>query len=173
MYRLSVAALAVALAACAPVSKKPVQQADLSDRLSVGCYTVDLFDPYRIEYPAAGVSPADAKFLGVWKDAAWNGNWCHDLYITEVRADGSVTLLDAYGPNTQRGWEAQVFKRNARIVDGALTFTTIGRAEVTYRLQGDFLVGKRTDFLGTQEITMGRTEGVALVPVPPRNPRRG
>ena len=174
MQRLCVAALAVALAACAPVAKKPTKVVDLSDRLSVGCYTVDLFDPYRIEYPTAGVSAENAKFLGVWKDAAWDkDNWCHDLYITDVRPDGTVTLLDAYGPNPKRGWEAQVYKRTAQIVDGALTFNSIGRSQVTYRLQGDFLVGTRKDFFTTQEITMGRSEGVALVPIPPRNPRRG
>ena len=123
MRRLMMAVLATALAGCIQPQKKPVAVApDLSDQLKIGCYTVDLFDPYRIEYPTAGVPAEHVKFLGVWKDGAWNGTWCHDLYITEVRADGTVTLLDAYGPNLNRGWEAQVYKRTGLITDGVLRF---------------------------------------------------
>ncbi|MEM7061313.1 MAG: hypothetical protein AAF557_27360 [Pseudomonadota bacterium] len=176
MRRLLLAVMAAAIAGCTPAKKKPVVVAapDLSDQLSVGCYTVDLFDPYRIEYPQAGVTQEHAKFLGVWKDGAWDGKWCHDLYITEVRADGTVTLLDAYGPNTARKWEAQVYKRTGRIVDGVLTFKGVLGAQLEYRLVGDgFMVGKRTDIYAKEQITLAKSEGVAFVPVPPRNPRRG
>jgi len=179
MRRLFMAVLAAtagaAVAGCMPISKKTVQTAapDLSDQLSVGCYTVDLFDPYRIKYPQAGVSQENAKFLGVWKDGAWDGKWCHDLYITDVRPDGTVTLLDAYGPNKARKWEAQVYKRTGRITDGVLTFKGVLGAQLEYRLVGNrFLVGKRTDFVAKETITLAKSEGVALVPVPPRNPRR-
>lgn len=180
MRRLLMAVLAAAagaaIAGCTPVKKTTAVAAapDLSDQLSVGCYTVDLFDPYRIEYPKAGVSPENAKFLGVWKDGAWDGKWCHDLYITDVRADGTVTVLDAYGPNKARNWEAQVYKRTGRIVDGVLTFNGVLGAQLEYRLVGNrFLVGKRSDFVAKETITLAKSEGVALVPVPPRNPRRG
>jgi hypothetical protein len=32
------------------------------DRLSPGCYTVDLFDPYQIEYPGPGVPEEATDF---------------------------------------------------------------------------------------------------------------
>lgn len=168
-------ALAATLAACGAAKKKPaeVYQGNPADNLSIGCYTVDLFDPYRIQYPESGVSAEDAKFLGVWKDAAWSPeDWCHDLYITEVRADGTAILLDAYGPNTKRGTEAVVFKRTANIKDGVLTFSTVGSAAVKYRIVDGYLVGERKDLATTLKTTMRRADGIAFVPVPPRNPRR-
>lgn len=176
MRRLLIVGLAVLVAGCMQTGKKTTASAapDLSDQLSVGCYTVDLFDPYRINYPQAGVNPEHAKFLGVWKDGAWDGKWCHDLYVIDVRADGTVTVLDAYGPNTARKWEAQVYKRTGRIEDGVLKFNGVLGAQLEYRLVGNrFLVGERKDFVAKEKITLARSEGLALVPIPPRNPRRG
>ncbi len=174
MSRLFLIAGALLLAGCVPMGDKKEPVKTLADSLSVGCYTVDLFDPYRLEFPTAGVSKENSKFLGVWKDAAWGGEWCHDLYITEVRPDGSVTLLDAYGPNTNRNYEAQIFKRTAQITNGELKFLTLGGATVTYKLaeNGDYLVGRRVDVLGGLDITMLRHDGVPVPPIPPRNPRR-
>ena len=169
------AVLVTAMAGCLQAPKKPTASAapDLSDQLKIGCYTVDLFQSYSIEYPGAGVPPQHAKFLGVWKDGAWNGTWCHDLYVTDVRADGTVTVLDAYGPNLNRGWEAQIYKRTGRIEDDVLKFDGVLGAKLEYRLVGDFLVGQRKDFISTETITMSKTGGVAVVPIPPKNPRRG
>ncbi len=177
MLRLTIIAVLLAVAACDVTNRKPppvAARANHADNLILGCYTVDLFDPYKIEYPAANVPPAMSKFLGVWKDAGWNGKWCHDLYITEVRADGTVTLLDAYGPNLGQGLEATVFRRTARIVNGVLTFNAIGHAPVSYELadNGSFLLGKRIDGSGRYVITMQRVDGVILPPIPPRKPVR-
>ncbi|MEM1300499.1 MAG: hypothetical protein AAGH68_14595 [Pseudomonadota bacterium] len=160
-----------ALAACAPEQKAKIEE-DFSKRLSPGCYTVDLFDPYRLEYPEAGVSAENRKFLGVWKNGAWGGNWCHDLYITNVFADGSVELLDAYGPSAKHGHEATVYKRKGKIENGVLTFLSHKQTPVSYRLAGEYLVGTRKDLFGTIEITMSRTDRLAEVPVPPRKPVR-
>ncbi len=175
MWRLVLIAGALALSAC--VMKPPVKPAtpeSHADNLKVGCYTVDLFDPYRLQFPENGVPRANSKFIGVWKDAAWDGEWCHDLYVTEVRQDGTVTLLDAYGPSTKQNREATVFKRQAVIKDGALTFTSVGGASVVYRLSenGNFLIGRRIDALGKSEITMARRDGVAVPPIPPKKPAR-
>ena len=178
MWRLlAIAGIAMTLSACnllAPTKKPPPVKANLADRLKVGCYTVDLFDPYRLKYPKAGVPREHSRFIGAWKDAAWNGEWCHDLYITDVRADGTVTLLDAHGPNRKQGREATVFKRTAKISNGVLTFQSVGGATVTYRLSedGSFLLGKRSDISGKYDITMARRDGVPVPPIPPRKPAR-
>lgn len=168
-------AVAVALSGCVMQQKKPKETTpSLADNLSIGCYTVDLFDPYRLQYPEAGVPDDIRPFIGVWKDAAWNGVWCHDLYVTEVKPDGTVILLDAHGPYLENGHEATIFKRIGKIKDGVLTFESIGKALVTYRLadDGKYLVGNRIDAFGKYEITMARADGFAQVPIPPKKPRR-
>jgi hypothetical protein len=173
---LAVTAL-LAIAACAEEKRAEVET-DLRKKLSPGCYTVDLFDPYKIEEPGSDV-PEDARaFLGVWKNGAWGGRWCHDLYITKAFSDGQVELLDAYGPYREAGIEATVFKRTGRVKDGVLSFTSQHGSPVEYRLVGDYLVGERRGTLGTFEITMSREDGLgptrklAEVPVPPKKPLR-
>lgn len=158
-----------ALAACAEEKRAKVQ-VDVSKRLSPGCYTVDLFDPYKLEAPGPAVSVENRKFIGVWKNGAWGGRWCHDLYITKVSPDGTVDLLDAYGPSSAHGTEATVYRRTGQIKDGVLTFFSHARTPVSYRIVGDYLVGERKDVLGTFEITMSREDGLAEVPVPQSRP---
>jgi hypothetical protein len=189
MKRLAALLGLLAIAGCAEEEQAAVE-VDVSKRLSPGCYTVDLFDPYTIHQPAPDV-PEDARaFLGVWKNGAWGGHWCHDLYITEAFADGTVELLDAYGPYRDAGIEATVFKRRGRVEDGVLKFTSRDRSPVEYRIVGGYLVGERKGTLGTFEITMSREEGpegattrhartlpgivpaVAEAPLPPRKPLR-
>lgn len=170
MHRLGLAAIALVLVGCTPEKRAEVE-VDWRKRLSPGCYTVDLFDPYTIQYPDASVPQEYSDFLGVWQNGAWGGTWCHDLYITKVGADGSVELLDAHGPDGA-GYEATVFKRQGQIQDGVLTFRSVNGLTVSYRRVGEFLVGERRSTIGKVEITMSRTDGIALVPVPPDNPRR-
>ena len=177
MKRLAAVMGLLAIAGCAAEEQAKVE-VDLSRQLSPGCYTVDLFDPYKIEEPGPDV-PEDARaFLGVWKNGAWGGHWCHDLYITKAYPDGRVVLLDAYGPYRDAGIEATVFKRTGQVKDGVLTFRSQHRAPVEYRIVGDYLVGERKGTLGTFEITMSREDGltpiaaVAQVPLPPRKPVR-
>lgn len=159
------------LAVGCTAEKRAQVEVDLRKKLSPGCYTVDLFDPYEIKYPEAEVPQEYAAFLGVWQNGAWGGTWCHDLYITQVSADGQVVLLDAHGPDGA-GIEATVFKRKGFIKDGVLTFLSIGSVPVSYRLVGDYLVGERKSAIGKVEITMSRTDGIALVPEPPLKPVR-
>ncbi len=160
---------AALLAAC--VQPKPKKKIDLADSLKPGCYTVDLFTPYQIEYPDAQV-PADARqFLGVWKNGAWNGRWCHDLYVTKVYADGRVDVLDAHGPSPYTGVDATAFKRTGSIKNGVMNLRIDG-FPVTYRIVDGYLVGNRKIKSGALEITMSREDGIAQVPIPPVNPRR-
>lgn len=162
--------LAIAALAGCTAEKQAKVKVDLSKKLSPGCYTVDLFDPYQIEYPAADVPEGSRNFLGVWKNGAWGGRICHDLYITKVLANGDVELIDAYGPDRANGREATVFKRRGQIKDGVLSFYSYGRAPVRYRLVGQYLVGERRDAFGKFEITMSRADGLAGTPVPPKRP---
>jgi hypothetical protein len=160
--RNSLAALAVlAVAGCGGSEPEQVVAVNLGDQLSPGCYTVDLFDPFTIEPPAPEVAQEAQKFLGVWKNGAWNGKWCHDLYITRVDADGSVVVLDAYGPFSAAGLEATVFRRQGTLKDGVLTLHSRG-GTVKYQREGDYLVGTRKGTLGKMEITMSREENVAI-----------
>lgn len=165
---LALAALVI-VSAC--VEKKPEPpKKSLAENLVSDCYTVDLFDPFQIEYPDGSV-PADSRaFLGVWKQGAWNGNWCHDLYVTKVHADGRVEVLDAHAPDLKGGNDATVFKRTGRIEDGVLTLVSLGSAQVKYRVEGDFLLGERIDAFGKSEIVLGREVGLAQVPIPPIKP---
>jgi hypothetical protein len=189
MKRLAAVVGLLAIAGCTE-EKQAAVEVDVSKGLSPGCYTVDLFDPYTIHAPAPEVPEEARAFLGVWKNGAWGGHWCHDLYITKAFADGTVELLDAYGPYREAGYEATVFKRRGRVEDGVLKFTSRDRSHVEYRIVGGYLVGERKSTLGTFEITMSREEGingpvvtqaedsagavpaVAMVPLPPRKPVR-
>lgn len=176
MQRLLILLLAFGVAGCMQLRNK--QQAEGPDperhakNLRPGCYTVDLFDPYKIEYPAATV-PGDARqFLGVWRQGGWAGEWCHDLYVTAVYPDGTADVLDLHGPFRKHGIEATVFKRKARIRDGVLTFNSVGYAKVSYRREGDYLLGHREGVHGKFDATLIREERIALVPIPIANPRR-
>lgn len=159
MARHLLAALAVlAVAGCG--GKEPeVAKVDLGDQLSPDCYTVDLFDPFTIRNPPTEVASEANKFLGVWMHGAWDGKWCHDLYIINVSADGTVDLLDAYGPYRAAGLEATVFRRKGKLKDGVLTFHSRG-GTVHYRRDGDYLVGTRKGTLGNFDIIMSREDNV-------------
>ena len=170
MFRYLAILGAVFAIACTPQKRAQIE-VDIAKRLSPGCYTVDLFEEYRIEYPEAGVPAEASQFLGVWKNGAWNGRWCHDLYVTKANPDGTVNVIDAYGPDGG-GREATVFKRVGKVENGVLSFHSQGSAPVEYRIIDEYLVGERRDAFGKYEITMSREIGIALVPIPPRKPVR-
>ena len=75
-------------------------------------------------------------------------------------------------PFARAGIEATVFKRQGRVEDGVLSFTSRDRSPVEYRIVGDYLVGRRRGMLGSSEITMSREDKLAQVPLPPRKPVR-
>ena len=173
--RLLILLLALGIAACNPLKNKQAQGPDPerhAKNLRPGCYTVDLFDPYKIEYPDATVPGDVRQFLGVWRQGGWDGEWCHDLYVTAVYPDGTAVVLDLHGPYTKYGVEATVFKRKGKIKDGVLTLNSIGYASVTYRREGDYLLGYREGVHGKLNATLIREERIALVPIPIANPRR-
>ena len=172
MQRLLMVVLALAIAGCVPMKAKKQVGDPHAKNLSPGCYTVDLFDPYVLQYPEETVSAEAREFLGVWRQGAWGGDWCHDLYVTAVYPDGTVDVLDLYGPKRDSGVEATVFKRRGFIENGTLKLNSVGFAKVTYRREGRYLLGFRDGVHGEFNATMIREEKVAQVPIPPVNPRR-
>lgn len=159
MKRYMAVLAVLALAGCGGKKPETVAVVDAGDKLNPDCYTVDLFDPFTVEAPPAEMADEAHGFLGVWKNGAWNGDWCHDLYVTRVGMDGQVEVLDAYGPLHASGLEATVFRRKGTLKDGVLSFQSRGGA-VEYRRDGEYLVGKRKGSLGEFEIVMAREEGV-------------
>ncbi|MEL6264526.1 MAG: hypothetical protein AAFR52_02600 [Pseudomonadota bacterium] len=141
-------AAAAALAACSltnekpPVTAAPEVEPDLTRS---DCYTVVLYDGFDIAPAPAQIAPEHAAFLGEWRFGAWDGEWCHDLIVTEIAADGQVTLMDLHAPHEPWGQPASAFKRTARIdPEGVLRFRH-GVTNRAYRLDPrGRLVAERT-----------------------------
>ena len=168
MFRQSLTMLACALAiGCA--AKKEVAKAPPGPAPVADCYTVVLFDEYEIKPPAEGVPPEYARFLGKWERGAWNGQWCHDLLVTEVTPTGKVNLVDMHAPYEPFGAPASAFQRVGRIdKDGNLRLR-YGTESVTYRYEDGRLVGERQGIYGTM-IAVLRSEGDVPVPLPLARP---
>ncbi|MGF1500436.1 MAG: hypothetical protein ACFBSD_01345 [Paracoccaceae bacterium] len=128
-----------------------------------GCYTVDLFDEPEFA-GTAGLPPEYARFLGEWGNGVWNGDWCHELIVTAVTADGRVEMLDLHGPHENYGI-ATAFKRTGRITDdGRLRFAH-GTERREYRFVDGRLHGLREDGVRSLEIVLTQM-GVVPIPLP-------
>jgi len=148
---LAAACACLSLAACAgnPASDarssaaKTPPAAEMARLEQPGCYTVDLFDPPRFTEPGPDVPETHARYVGVWGGGMWGGEWCHEMVITKVTADGQVELLDMHAPWYDEGAPATVFKRRGRIhEDGSLRFT-YGSVQRIYQFVGDKLMAQR------------------------------
>ncbi len=52
---------------------------------------------YHLSDPST--APDDGRrFVGVWSDAAWDAHSCAALIVTDVKADGTASILYIYGP---------------------------------------------------------------------------
>ncbi|MBK0400912.1 hypothetical protein H0I76_17060 [Limibaculum sp. M0105] len=158
---------------CAEKPKEVVQkEPEITTRPD--CYTVVLFDKHPIVPPVAGVPLEHARFLGQWNRGAWNGEWCHDLRITEVTPDGQVHLVEMHAPYEPWGQPASAFKRTGRIdKDGILTLR-YGTESVRYRIENGQLHAQRSGVLGNLVAVLAQ-EGAAVVqqsatPLPPVRP---
>lgn len=155
---LAAAAACLALAACqttggsssdsaalarAGAAKTP-PPAELARLEEPGCYTVDLFDKPRFTEPGPEVPESHARYVGKWDGGKWNGDWCHDLFVLSVSADGEVVLLDMHAPWYEGEAPATVFRRTGRITpDGRLEFR-YGSVVREYAFIGDKLMASRT-----------------------------
>tara|TARA_B100002003_G_scaffold203601_1_gene196316 strand:+ start:2064 stop:2543 length:480 start_codon:yes stop_codon:yes gene_type:complete len=139
-----VGAMALGLAACGGDKPAPKPAANL---YQADCYTVDPYQPIRIDKPAAGV-PEDMKaFLGAWGGGAWDGSVCHDLWVMNVDPSGNVLMFDAHGPGFFP--DATAFTRKGRITPEGRMRVRKGPAVVEYwiaedgRLHGTRTIGKK------------------------------
>ncbi|WP_339951939.1 hypothetical protein [uncultured Albimonas sp.] len=147
-----VGALAFGLVACG--EKKPAPK-PVTNLYQADCYTVDPYQPIRIEKPAAGV-PEDMKaFLGAWGGGAWDGSVCHDLWVMNVDPSGNVLMFDAHGPGFFP--DATAFTRKGRISPEGKMRVRKGPAVVEYWIADDGrLHGTRTIGKKTQHVIMSR-----------------
>jgi hypothetical protein len=52
---------------------------------------------FRLTDPAA-VPERFRRFLGVWSDAAWDVRTCAALIVSDIKADGTASILYVWGP---------------------------------------------------------------------------
>ena len=136
------AALGIALAGCAP--KRVATGPTPYDRtVDAGCYTVDLFTPSNVTTPADDVPAEWRGYLGKWGGGAWEGKWCHDLYVLGISPDGQVDVISAHAPFPEWGLEATAFRRQGRIDKEGMLTLRYKDVVVEYRLQNGQLLGDR------------------------------
>lgn len=146
-----VGALGLGLAACGGPEKPPAPKVEL---YNPDCYTVDPYQPIRIDKPAASVPDNMKAFLGAWSGGAWDGTVCHDLWVMSVDAKGNVLMFDAHGPGFFP--DATAFTRKGQITSDGKLQVRKGPAMVEYWIQDGRLYGSRTIGLRTQHVIMSR-----------------
>jgi hypothetical protein len=152
---LAVGVAALTLGCAGDGARKP--QADpFAETRDSSCYTVDLFTRARIIEPASDVPAQWRGYLGRWGGGKWGGAWCHDLYVTEISADGRVRLIETYGPYDPWGRRAAAFTRTARIDSDGRLRLSYGRTRMEYWLQDGELRGVRDESRGRLLIAMER-----------------
>lgn len=152
----ALAAGAVLLTGCAE-KPKPPRQMSFAETIVPECYTVFPFGDTEIRTPTADV-PSDWKnFTGVWGGAAWEGEWCHDLHVLEVRPDGTARVISAHAPYDKWNREATIFRRTAKIgPDNRLRFK-YGDTVHEYWLENGRLLGtRRIKEVATLHVSLGR-----------------
>ncbi len=119
------------------------------------CYTVDLFTKVSINRPGGEVPEAWRAFSGRWGGGAWAGEWCHDLYVLDIRPDGQVDIVETYAPHVPWGKRATAFRRTAQIdPDGRLRLA-YGRVKLEYWVENGVMYGSREETgLGQHRIAM-------------------
>lgn len=120
------------------------------------CYTVDLFTEARIKVPGKDVPDDWRDFSGRWGGGAWEGEWCHDLYVLEIEPNGRVHVISAHAPLPAWGKVATAFRRTAQIDNDGRMRMQIGRTQVEYWLEDGRLHGHRDEGVGQWEIAMVR-----------------
>lgn len=142
IWILGVAALGVAVTGCAP-KRAATGPTPYDKTVDAGCYTVDLFTPAAVATPTDDVPTEWRGYLGKWGGGAWEGKWCHDLYVLSITPDGKVDVISAHAPFPEWGREATAFRRQGLISkDGRLTIR-FKDVVVEYRLENGRLLGDR------------------------------
>jgi hypothetical protein len=120
------------------------------------CYTVDLFTEPRFVAPGGEVPRRWRDFAGVWGGGAWNGVWCHDLYILEVKPDGLVRVIETHAPHEPWGKRATAFQRTGRIGSDGRLRLRYGQVEAEYWVEDGVLYGLQNDAGDLRRIALTR-----------------
>jgi hypothetical protein len=156
---LLVALMALSVSGCLGLSSGPRTAAvdPYASTRNDACYTVDLFTPARIKVPGGDVPEEWRGFSGRWGGGAWEGEWCHDLYVLEIEPDGTVHVISAHAPLPAWGKQATAFRRTGRIDRDGRIRLRMGSTQVEYWLAEDGKVhGHRDEGMGLWEIAMVR-----------------
>lgn len=149
--------LALTVAACGSRTERAAPADPYRSTRNDSCYTVDLFSAAVVVPPAREVPTEWRGFSGRWGGGAWAGEWCHDLYVLEIRPDGTAIVVDTHAPLPAWGKAATAFRRTARIdPDGRLRMQ-YGNTRVEYWLdESGYLHGHRDEGQGQWTIAMTR-----------------
>lgn len=153
MRPLILTCLIVALAGCGTTRRADAPDPYVMTRDDT-CYTVDLFTSIEFVEPSSDVPAAWRGFAGRWGGGAWAGEWCHDLYVLDIRPDGEVMVVDTHAPLPQWGKQASAFRRTARIGPDNRLRMRYGNTEVEYWLENGKLLGHRNEGNGALRIAM-------------------
>jgi len=148
-------ALVGLLAACA--EKKEVASVDpFAFTRDDTCYTVDLFSKAVVVPPDKNVPKDWRAYSGRWGGGAWEGVWCHDLYVLDIKPDGNVTVVETHAPYPQWGKLATAFRRTGRIDENGRLHLAYGRVKVDYWIENGMLYGTRDEGTGVQRVALAR-----------------
>lgn len=120
------------------------------------CYTVVMFSDATIEKPGADVPEAWKEYLGVWVKGAWDGKWCHDLYVTKIEPSGDVEVIEAHGPYDPWAKPATAFRRTGHIDEDGKLHLSYGPIRVVYELQDGVLSASRREGTSRLEAKLSR-----------------
>lgn len=96
------------------------------------CQSVVLFSQRPIQKPAKDVPQKWSRYLGQWGNGAWDGVVCHDLRVTDVRADGTAEVVSMHAPYEPWGQYATAYTRAARFVSEDKLLVNSGGSERLY-----------------------------------------
>lgn len=150
----SCAALAIGVAACAP--KPKVTRTAFDKTVKEDCYTVDLFTPAVIEAPQTNVPQPWQDFSGHWGGGAWEGVWCHDLYVLSISPGGEVDLIEAHAPYEPWGKVATAFRRKATLTADSRLRLFYRGVRVEYWVENGRLYGAQFEGGVERRVTLSR-----------------
>lgn len=146
MRRFFLLGLVAAVAACGGSDPTPRRApTGFAETQNPECYTVDLFTDIQFKRPAAEVPEDWRAFAGRWGAGAWDGAWCHDLYVLEVLPDGLVRLVETHAPYEPWGKRATAYRRTARIGEDGRMRLRYGQVQVEYWVEDGKLYGVRRE----------------------------
>jgi len=146
----------VACLAAGCAEKQPQTTVPFAATVDSACYTVDLFGKVAWRRPEQAVPATASAFHGRWGGGKWDGQWCHDLYVLDVRPDGTAQVIETYAPLPAWGKRATAFKRTARIDGDGRLRLGYGEVEVEYWIEDGKLFGLRTEGGTQRRIVLNR-----------------